>query len=91
MFVTNLIVTDWQQQETNIKLLSFAVTAQWEYNFSAVALLQTKQADILVVGVGKPNMVKADWVKPGAVVIDCGITAVQGQYLRNMVAPQRDL
>lgn len=32
-----------------------------------------KQADILVVAVGRPQMVKADWVKPGAIVIDVGI------------------
>lgn len=33
----------------------------------------TRQADVLVAAVGKPKMVKADWVKPGAVVIDVGI------------------
>ena len=32
-----------------------------------------KQADILVAAVGRPEMVKADWVKEGAVVIDVGI------------------
>jgi len=31
------------------------------------------QADIVVAGVGKPNFVKGDWIKPGAVVIDVGI------------------
>lgn len=30
-------------------------------------------ADILIAAVGRPEMVKADWVKPGAVVIDVGI------------------
>ncbi|CAH1783721.1 unnamed protein product [Owenia fusiformis] len=35
-----------------------------------------KEADILVAAVGRPEMVKADWVKPGAVVIDCGINAI---------------
>ncbi|PDS27387.1 bifunctional methylenetetrahydrofolate dehydrogenase/methenyltetrahydrofolate cyclohydrolase FolD [Rhizobium phaseoli] len=30
-------------------------------------------ADILVVAVGRPEMVKADWVKPGATIIDVGI------------------
>lgn len=30
-------------------------------------------ADILVVGVGIPNFIKGEWVKPGAVVIDVGI------------------
>ena len=33
----------------------------------------TRQADILVVAVGKSRLVKADWVKPGAIVIDVGI------------------
>ncbi len=31
------------------------------------------QADIVVAGVGKPDFVKGDWIKPGAVVIDVGI------------------
>jgi methylenetetrahydrofolate dehydrogenase (NADP+)/methenyltetrahydrofolate cyclohydrolase len=36
-----------------------------------------RRADILVAAVGRPEMVKADWVKPGAVVIDVGINRVQ--------------
>jgi methylenetetrahydrofolate dehydrogenase (NADP+) / methenyltetrahydrofolate cyclohydrolase len=32
-----------------------------------------RQADILVAAVGRPEMVKADWIKPGAIVIDVGI------------------
>ncbi|UQB43343.1 bifunctional methylenetetrahydrofolate dehydrogenase/methenyltetrahydrofolate cyclohydrolase FolD [Thiomicrospira microaerophila] len=31
------------------------------------------EADLVVVGVGIPNMVKGEWIKPGAVVIDVGI------------------
>ncbi len=40
------------------------------------------QADILVVAVGRPEMVKAHWVKPGAVVIDVGINSIErdGKY-----------
>lgn len=34
-------------------------------------------ADIIVAAVGRPNMVKADWVKPGAVIIDVGINRVE--------------
>uniref|UniRef100_A0A8C8CY48 C-1-tetrahydrofolate synthase, cytoplasmic n=1 Tax=Oncorhynchus tshawytscha TaxID=74940 RepID=A0A8C8CY48_ONCTS len=34
------------------------------------------RADILVVGIGKAEMVKGDWVKKGAVVIDCGINHI---------------
>ncbi|MBZ6377414.1 bifunctional methylenetetrahydrofolate dehydrogenase/methenyltetrahydrofolate cyclohydrolase [Pacificimonas flava] len=36
----------------------------------------TRMADILVVAVGRPEMVKGDWVKPGAVVIDVGINRI---------------
>jgi methylenetetrahydrofolate dehydrogenase (NADP+) / methenyltetrahydrofolate cyclohydrolase len=35
-----------------------------------------RTADILVAAVGRPQMVKADWVKPGAVVIDVGINRI---------------
>ena len=35
-----------------------------------------RQADILVAAVGRPEMVRGDWVKPGAVVIDVGTNAV---------------
>lgn len=36
-------------------------------------MLHTRRADILVVAVGKPGLVRGDMVKPGAVVIDIGI------------------
>lgn len=35
-----------------------------------------RTADILVAAVGRPEMIKADWVKPGACVIDVGINRV---------------
>jgi methylenetetrahydrofolate dehydrogenase (NADP+)/methenyltetrahydrofolate cyclohydrolase len=35
-----------------------------------------QQADILVVAVGRPEMVTGDWIKPGATVIDVGINRV---------------
>ena len=35
-----------------------------------------KEADVLVAAVGRPDMVKASWVKPGAVVVDVGINRV---------------
>jgi methylenetetrahydrofolate dehydrogenase (NADP+)/methenyltetrahydrofolate cyclohydrolase len=42
-----------------------------------------RRADILVAAIGKPEFVKADWVKPGAIVIDVGINRVEageGKY-----------
>ena len=35
-----------------------------------------RQADIVVAAVGRPEMVKGDWIKPGAAVIDVGINRV---------------
>ena len=35
-------------------------------------------ADLLVAAVGRPEMVKKDWIKPGAIVIDVGINRITG-------------
>ena len=35
-----------------------------------------RQADVLVVAVGKPQLIKGSWIKPGAIVIDVGINVV---------------
>jgi methylenetetrahydrofolate dehydrogenase (NADP+)/methenyltetrahydrofolate cyclohydrolase len=40
-----------------------------------------RRADILVVAIGRPRMVKADWIKPGAAVIDVGVTEVDGKLV----------
>jgi methylenetetrahydrofolate dehydrogenase (NADP+) / methenyltetrahydrofolate cyclohydrolase len=37
-----------------------------------------RRADILVAAVGRPEMIRGDWVKPGAIVIDVGINRVPG-------------
>jgi len=36
-----------------------------------------READILVAAIGRPEMVRGDWIKPGAVVIDVGINHVE--------------
>lgn len=38
-----------------------------------------READILVAAVGRPEMIKGDWIKPGAVVIDAGYNRVEGR------------
>ena len=35
-----------------------------------------RRADLLVAAVGRPEMVKGDWIKPGAIVIDVGINRI---------------
>ncbi len=37
-----------------------------------------RRADILVAAVGRPEMIRGDWIKPGALVIDVGINRVPG-------------
>jgi methylenetetrahydrofolate dehydrogenase (NADP+)/methenyltetrahydrofolate cyclohydrolase len=38
-----------------------------------------RSADVLVSAVGVPRLVKADWIRPGAAVIDVGVTEVDGE------------
>jgi methylenetetrahydrofolate dehydrogenase (NADP+)/methenyltetrahydrofolate cyclohydrolase len=40
-----------------------------------------RRADVLVAAVGRPEMVRGDWIKPGAIVIDVGVNRVAGQGL----------
>ncbi len=40
-----------------------------------------RRADIVVAAVGRAEMVKADWIKPGACVIDVGINRVDGKLI----------
>jgi methylenetetrahydrofolate dehydrogenase (NADP+)/methenyltetrahydrofolate cyclohydrolase len=37
-----------------------------------------RRADLLVAAIGRPEMIRGDWVKPGATVIDVGINRVEG-------------
>ncbi len=38
-----------------------------------------RAADIVVAAVGRPEMVKGDWIAPGATVIDVGINRIEGE------------
>nr|CAI5852225.1 unnamed protein product [Callosobruchus analis] len=56
---------------------------KWEHATVTICHSKTKnlkeqcaKADILVVAIGQPEYVKGDWIKPNAVVIDCGISAI---------------
>ena len=40
-----------------------------------------READILVAATGRPRMVKGDWIKPGAAVMDVGVTEVEGKLV----------
>jgi methylenetetrahydrofolate dehydrogenase (NADP+)/methenyltetrahydrofolate cyclohydrolase len=42
---------------------------------------ETRRADIVIAAVGRPEMVRGDWIKPGATVIDVGINRLLGGRL----------
>jgi methylenetetrahydrofolate dehydrogenase (NADP+)/methenyltetrahydrofolate cyclohydrolase len=50
----------------------------------------TREADVLIAAIGKPGMVRAEHVKPGAVVVDVGINRVTDPVLaRELLEPER--
>jgi methylenetetrahydrofolate dehydrogenase (NADP+)/methenyltetrahydrofolate cyclohydrolase len=45
----------------------------------------TRRAEILIVAVGKPGLIKGDMIKEGAIVIDVGINRVEGKIVGDVV------
>lgn len=56
-----------------MELLLAGCTTTTTHRFTEDLAAEVARADILVVGAGKPELIKGAWVKPGAVVIDIGI------------------
>jgi len=44
-----------------------------------------RRADLLVAAIGRPEMVRGDWIKPGATVIDVGINRVAAEGGRHRI------
>ena len=57
-----------------LELLLAGCTVTMTHKFTRDVGAAARQADILISAVGKPGLVQGDWIKPGAVVIDVGIT-----------------
>lgn len=60
-----------------LELLLAGATTTVCHRFTGDLEVHVRRADILVVAVGKPGIVKGDWIKPGATVIDVGINRQQ--------------
>lgn len=56
-----------------LELLLAGCTTTGCHKFTASLEDEVRAADIVVVAVGRPGIVKGEWIKPGAVVIDVGI------------------
>ncbi len=57
-----------------LELLLAGCTVTVCHRFTTNLPLHLAEADLVVVAVGKPGLVKGRWIKPGAIVIDVGIT-----------------
>ncbi len=57
-----------------LELLLAGATVTCAHKFTKNLAEHVGRADILVVAAGKPGLVKGEWIKPGAVVIDVGIS-----------------
>ncbi|MEH6823283.1 MAG: bifunctional methylenetetrahydrofolate dehydrogenase/methenyltetrahydrofolate cyclohydrolase FolD [Motiliproteus sp.] len=64
-----------------LELLLAGVTVTTTHRFTQNLDQKVGQADIVVVGVGKPGLVKGEWIKPGAIVIDIGINRLENGKL----------
>ena len=64
-----------------LELLLAGCTITVTHRFTKNLAAEVAQADILVVGVGIPGLVKGEWVKPGAIVIDVGINRLDNGAL----------
>jgi methylenetetrahydrofolate dehydrogenase (NADP+)/methenyltetrahydrofolate cyclohydrolase len=68
-----------------LELLLAGATVTVCHRFTTDLEGMVRQADILAVAVGKPNLIPGDWVKEGAVVFDVGINRMEDGTLRGDV------
>jgi methylenetetrahydrofolate dehydrogenase (NADP+)/methenyltetrahydrofolate cyclohydrolase len=71
-------------------LLAADCTVTVVHSKSKVVPVMCRRADILIAATGQPKMVKANWVKPGATVIDVGINPVADPDGRSRVVGDVD-
>ncbi|MGC7559061.1 bifunctional methylenetetrahydrofolate dehydrogenase/methenyltetrahydrofolate cyclohydrolase FolD [Pasteurella sp. PK-2025] len=75
-----------------LELLLGGCTVTVTHRFTKDLAHHVRQADILVVAVGKPKFIPGEWIKEGAVVIDVGINRIEGKLVGDVeydVAVQR--
>ena len=68
-----------------LELLLMGATATVCHRFTEHTERYVAEADILVVAVGKPELVKGAWIKPGATVVDVGVNRMPDGSLKGDV------
>ncbi len=61
----------------SLELLLAGCTTTTCHRFTRNLEQKVRQADLVVVAVGKPGFIPGDWIKPGAIVIDVGINRLE--------------
>ncbi|ABV36150.1 Methylenetetrahydrofolate dehydrogenase (NADP(+)) [Shewanella sediminis HAW-EB3] len=61
----------------SLELLLAGCTTTTCHRFTRNLEQKVRQADLLVVAVGKPGFIPGEWIKPGAIVIDVGINRLE--------------
>jgi methylenetetrahydrofolate dehydrogenase (NADP+)/methenyltetrahydrofolate cyclohydrolase len=69
-----------------LELLLAGCTVTTAHKFTRDSRATAAAADIVISAVGKPGLVRGDWIKPGAIVIDVGITRDERGRLHGDVA-----
>ncbi|HHE3507632.1 bifunctional methylenetetrahydrofolate dehydrogenase/methenyltetrahydrofolate cyclohydrolase FolD [Pasteurella multocida] len=64
-----------------LELLLAGCTVTVTHRFTKDLAHHVRQADILVVAVGKPKFIPGDWIKAGSIVIDVGINRQEGKLV----------
>mgnify|MGYP000639849140 CR=1 FL=1 len=64
-----------------LELLLAGCTTTITHRFTKDLESHVRRAELLVVGVGKPEFIPGDWIKPGAIVIDVGINRLESGKL----------
>jgi methylenetetrahydrofolate dehydrogenase (NADP+)/methenyltetrahydrofolate cyclohydrolase len=96
LLITGRGVADTHTGIDDISVSSSAASASSSGSSSEHLPLITRRADVLVVAVGVPQLVRSHWVKPGAVCIDVGINVVlssethDGQQHAHVLQPPAD-
>ncbi len=70
---------------TSLELLLAGCTVTTCHRFTKDIEAHVRRADLVVVAVGKPGIVKGEWIKPGAIVIDVGINRKENGKLEGDV------
>ncbi len=65
----------------SLELLLMGATVTVTHRFTTELAGHVGQADVLIVAAGKPGLIKGEWIKPGAIVVDVGMNRLSDGHL----------